>query len=550
MKRILSMVTALALLLSMQTRVFAEQLPTGDITTVDSYEALQEAVAAANDGDTIAIAQTIVLEVGEFATEKEITLTRADGFTGSPLLILQDGTVVTGFKFYDTDKDYGPITIQLCTEAGVAIQDCSFDGGKVSTYTNSRCFIDISGAFDSDGAPNRVDIQDCTFLDSGRCAVVTRSHTDVVISDCVFKGNQGRAISNSGHLIITNSLITENTTDAGGGGIFSSGELVISDCKIFGNTALSPDFGSDILSLGKISITDAMQDEGGYYEVTTGEKLNLPLIKSEAPAKLTYMTDEAAEDYFKPQQPTPPDNGNDDEGGEGIDWTPILPPQNDEEDWTPIFPPQDNEEDWTPVFPPQDNEEDNDDYRPVIRPKDDGDEYTSEPEQAPTSILVCGNAKLDTTRTVALAGYGDGQLHEEDGLTRAQLAVIIYRQLEDSSISTEDGISPFRDVAPDAWYARPVSTLHSAGAVNGIGDNLYSPDTLVTWAQALTVLCRFVGPQEYELQNICYEGWATQAVETAACLEWIADSADFSPVEIISRGEFVYLVNSIFEQYR
>ena len=42
---------------------------------------------------------------------------------------------------------------------------------------------------------------------------------------------------------------------------------------------------------------------------------------------------------------------------------------------------------------------------------------------------------IDTTRTVVLLGYGDGLLHEDDPLTRAQLATIVFRLLDDASIA-------------------------------------------------------------------------------------------------------------------
>jgi len=72
----------------------------------------------------------------------------------------------------------------------------------------------------------------------------------------------------------------------------------------------------------------------------------------------------------------------------------------------------------------------------------------------------------------------------------------------------------------------------------------------VTWVQIVTVLSRFVEPQEYTLQHIQYDGWAQEAVQTAVALGWIEDSADFKPDSIISRGELVQLVNRVLELNR
>lgn len=83
-----------------------------------------------------------------------------------------------------------------------------------------------------------------------------------------------------------------------------------------------------------------------------------------------------------------------------------------------------------------------------------------------------------------------------------------------------------------------------------MGNGRYSPNSYVTWSQLITVLTRFVQPQEYTLQNIQYSGWAQGAIQTAVANGWIEDRADFTPDAVISRGELVQLVNSVLELYR
>ena len=159
---------------------------------------------------------------------------------------------------------------------------------------------------------------------------------------------------------------------------------------------------------------------------------------------------------------------------------------------------------------------------------------------------------IDTSRWVVLLGYGDGSLHENDPLTRAQLATIVYRLLDDDSIAMydTDSAAQFMDVTPDAWYYRYVQTINRAGIVLGVGEGNYAPNGLVSWSQIITILSRFVEAQDYELQHIQYDGWALDAVQTAVALGWITDSADFNPDAIISRGQLVDLVNSVLDMYR
>lgn len=159
---------------------------------------------------------------------------------------------------------------------------------------------------------------------------------------------------------------------------------------------------------------------------------------------------------------------------------------------------------------------------------------------------------IDTSRSVVLLGYGDGLLHEDDPLTRAQLATIVYRLLDDDSIAQydTDDAAQFKDVASDAWYYRYVQTINRAGIVLGVGEGTYAPNGLVTWAQTITILSRFVEQQDYDLQNIQYDGWAADAVETAVALGWITDHAAFNPDAAISRGELAYFVNYVLGLYR
>lgn len=165
--------------------------------------------------------------------------------------------------------------------------------------------------------------------------------------------------------------------------------------------------------------------------------------------------------------------------------------------------------------------------------------------------LACNGAAIDVSRTIVLLGYGDNLSHEDDPLTRAQLATIIYRLLDDESISLYNHAElAFVDVAADAWYTPYVRVIQAAGIVNGVGDGKYDPNGTVTWSQIITILTRFVEPQEFTLQHIQYDGWATQAIQTAVSLDWIEDRRDFDPDAVIERGELIQLVNSILGLYR
>ena len=74
------------------------------------------------------------------------------------------------------------------------------------------------------------------------------------------------------------------------------------------------------------------------------------------------------------------------------------------------------------------------------------------PQKEERVKLCAGNAELDPNKPFVLAGYGDGQLHENEPITRAQFAVLLYRSLTDSSKAALTGATRgFADVADDSW---------------------------------------------------------------------------------------------------
>lgn len=303
-----------------------------------------------------------------------------------------------------------------------------------------------------------------------------------------------------------------------------------------------------------------------------------------------------------PQEPVSPPTGG---GNEDNIERPLEPPQksiqpsegeNNEQPETPTEPPQDSDEDGSNGSPEQPEESlgdisDNNpsstpdvsqqpqmpsdgdgsnsdtyvsptDYRPwqrptwpsvTVRPTD-----TSKPQEQPdnTSIplqppLVCNGATIDVSRSVVLLGYGDGLIHEDDSLTRAQMATVIFRLLDDDSIALYHNAQlAFVDTPANAWYADYVRVIQAAGIVNGVGEGRYDPEGLLTWGQTLTILSRFVEPKEYTLQQIQYDGWALQAIQTAVAYGWIKDSVTFAPDSVISRGQLEVLINSVLAQYR
>ena len=626
MKKLLSLLLVVTLVvgISIPARAIESTEPetppqeeTSPIAVVSSLDELIRAADNAKDGDKIALGKTIYINGETVSTDKEITLIRAEDFTSGNMVVIYNG-ILEGFRFRESSSA-GVINIRPTQDSEIAVKNCIFDGGGVGEG------ISIIGTID----PHQVTISSCEFSDCYHHSVSAKANTNVEIEDCYIHdtyydlGASG-AVQSSGNLTLTRCTIIRNTSWANAGVMCSGSTLVIDDCQIKDNTIMSPDSGIavDILCLDTVwsILSDGNTADAGYYEITTGEKIDLPVKERIDTAKLIYLTDEEAKDYFAPpedvgedttlpgddegdnENPAPDDNTNIPDDGDGDDGdtpsdevgdsddngnnedagedeneqqpetTPpsededgVQPPE-DEQPPEPNTPPADDDKDTSdsdqggterPEKPAEDDSNSGDDYtpsmphKPTQRPSKPSEDNEKPEEDSPAPSLVCGKAVIDASRSVVLAGYGDGDLHEDDPLTRAQLATIIYRLLtNDSIIQYGAGQAVFDDVSTDAWYYQAVNTIGHAGIVSGVGGGRYDPDGLVTWVQAITVLSRFVEPQECELKHITYTGWARPFIETAVSLGWIEDNHEFVPDALIKRGELVSLFNSVLGLYR
>lgn len=548
MKKMLSLLLVFTLVLSMATSAFAaEGTDCGEqpqdqedqtAPTVSTLEELQAAIAAAKDGDTIAISEEITLDAVTLETNKRIVIIRSDTYPSGTLIRLYNGAKISGFIFEEpTDST---IICVSSWETAIEIKNCQFIGNSM----NTQSFINAYGGINY---PNQVRIDSCYFDGATKSAIVCTNGLTLTIADSGFTDNssltQGGAIYSSSTLILDNCIFTGNKA-VSGGGVYCSGDLTITDCQFSENQIENKTFGTDILSLGILTMTDDPRDGTGYYEESTGEKIVLPLTDYASTAKLIFLTDEQAAEYFAPEEPDNPDEEPD------TPETPSEPPEqpdNGEDGDAPIEP---EESPTTPEGPQDKPDSSDDDYEPpVYRPVRPTKPVEPEPQPAPS--LICNNAVIDTSRSAKLQGYGDGLLHEDDSLSRAQMATIVYRLLDDESVAALSvPSSSFTDVDASAWYAPFVLTLADAGVVGGTGNGYFAPDSPTTWVQLLTVLGRFVERQECALQHIRYDGWARPAIETAVALGWIEDSAEIVPDDVITRGEAVELINMVLKQYR
>lgn len=93
-------------------------------------------------------------------------------------------------------------------------------------------------------------------------------------------------------------------------------------------------------------------------------------------------------------------------------------------------------------------------------------------------------------------GVTDDLISPDSNITRAQMAAIISRAFS----ATETSSTKFNDVAADAWYAEEVSKAVQMGAFQGDDDNNFNPENSITFQETYIVLSRMFGFEPYELK--------------------------------------------------
>lgn len=384
---------------------------------------------------------------------------------------------------------------------------------------------------------------------------------------------------------ISDCQITDNMADLGGG-IAAFGEVVIIDTILCRNQGLNG--ASDIMAFSDAQVSLTYSDEMrsvysendpiGFYQddmdnrfnpenntVFLGESLSKAAFSDQYGAKFIF-SDDLPQDFpeesenpgeqkppielpTEPQEPTTSDTSevpepdtSDSNQPPTIPVTPNEPGGNEPE--SPIIPDESKNEDivipYIPVKP----------TRPIIEkpPVIQQDESTTQ-EETSKLVLSRSGVAFDTTIPLVLLGYGDGQLHENDPITRAQMAVLLYRSLTADSILPIADSSFFTDVANGVWYYDAVTVFASAGIINGC-NGLFSPNDTLTYGQLIAILTRFVEPKEGPMPDrLLYAGhWSYGNIVTAIAYGWIDNAAEIEPDRTLTRGEAVEIVNSIFEK--
>ena len=179
--------------------------------------------------------------------------------------------------------------------------------------------------------------------------------------------------------------------------------------------------------------------------------------------------------------------------------------------------------------------------------------YTKEeyvPEQPTTDYLIPGFWLNTNDHYSYLIGYADGTVRPNGKITRAEVATIFFRLLDDDTRakywSSENN---FSDVSADKWYNNAVSTLSRMGVIGGYADGTFRPDAPISRAEFAKIAVSFTQNNGSAVYNYFTDVKTTDwfapyvtAAKDAGLIEGYSDGS-FKPESKITRAEACAIVN-------
>ena len=152
-----------------------------------------------------------------------------------------------------------------------------------------------------------------------------------------------------------------------------------------------------------------------------------------------------------------------------------------------------------------------------------------------------------------VVGYPDGMVYPQKNITRAEVATIFFRLLEDETREANMTKSnSYNDMRDGAWYTCAVSTLSKMGIIKGYEDGSFKPDASISRAEFAAIAARFDpdGDKTPATFSDVSSHWAKDEISIAANHGWIKGYEDgsFKPDQKITRAETMTLVNRVLKR--
>ncbi|MCF7757817.1 S-layer homology domain-containing protein [Paenibacillus xylanexedens] len=188
----------------------------------------------------------------------------------------------------------------------------------------------------------------------------------------------------------------------------------------------------------------------------------------------------------------------------------------------------------------------------------EGIEFTVSKFSTFTLVVVDGLKASQSTHQPYIQGFGE-DFRPDAFVTRAQMAAMLARNLPTKPAAGSVNSVSYKDVSATHWATNEIQKAQSAGIMNGISNNQFAPEGSITRAQMATIAYRWMQQQASDttvngtavsFTDVSADLWAADAiayVQSAGLMVGYNDGT-FKPDSKLTRAEAVKVLNVLFNR--
>ncbi|WP_128104119.1 S-layer homology domain-containing protein [Paenibacillus sp. DCT19] len=194
-----------------------------------------------------------------------------------------------------------------------------------------------------------------------------------------------------------------------------------------------------------------------------------------------------------------------------------------------------------------------------LKDNSEGIEFTVTKFSTFTLVVVDGLKASQSSQLPYIQGFG-ADFRPDALVTRAQMAAMLARNLTDEAGSSSAASVNYTDVSATHWATSEIQKAQSAGIMNGLNTTQFAPEGSITRAQMATIAYRWMQQQqasptvgaaaEVTFTDVSADLWASDAiayVQSAGLMVGYSDGT-FKPNSKLTRAEAVKVLNVLFNR--
>ena len=177
-----------------------------------------------------------------------------------------------------------------------------------------------------------------------------------------------------------------------------------------------------------------------------------------------------------------------------------------------------------------------------------------------TETTPSGNTPTETSKGLKtqdhyqyMFGYPDYSFQQDGFMTRAEIAAMVARIIDDKPDLNRHYPSNFTDMKDSAWYDDAVGYIVDKKIMTGYPDGSFKPNAPITRAEYAQVVSKFrtlTGTDGMTFSDVPNAHWAHDAILGIATGGWVKGYPDgsFKPERLITRAEIVTITNAMLNR--